>query len=176
MWSDTGGRGGAWAPEIVLDGGGRYPIYLARMSSPTTPGGGGHVILSALESRGSGVVGNPFINEGPVLIRGLDGQLHIVYSANGSWSDRYRLADLRLRAGGDPTYVWDWYKSSGCLFGSNRSTMMAVWGPTLSPRLRRCLRRSRPVPGGRSTGTSPRGPHAFKTGFGHLMTGKDSCG
>ena len=55
-----------------------------------------------------------------------------MYSANGSWSDQYCLAEVRLRAGGDPMYVWDWYKSNGCLFGSNRGTMMAGWDPTLS--------------------------------------------
>ncbi|MFI5837240.1 glycoside hydrolase family 43 protein [Micromonospora sp. NPDC051300] len=196
VWSDTRGRGGIWAPEIVLDGGRYYiyfalgagssrrmfvisstspdsgytaeqklalpddrwaidgslftfngqrwfvwsgwagdtnveqNIYLARMSSPTTPVGARHVISQPREPW-ERVVGNPFINEGPEPIRDPNGQLHIVYSANGSWSDQYCLADLRLRAGGDPTYVWDWYKSNGCLFGSNRSTMMPGWDPTL---------------------------------------------
>jgi hypothetical protein len=100
------------------------------MSSPTAPTGARHVISQPRESW-ERVVGNPFINESPEAIKDPDGKLHIVYSANGSWSDQYCLADLRLRAGGDPTYVWDWYKSNGCLFGSNRSTMMAGWDPTL---------------------------------------------
>ena len=26
--------------------------------------------------------------------------------------------------------MWDWYKSNGCLFGSDRATMMAGWEPT----------------------------------------------
>ncbi|WP_250030689.1 glycoside hydrolase family 43 protein [Paractinoplanes maris] len=106
-------------------------LYLARMSSPTTTTGARYVISQPRESW-ERVVGNPFINEGPEPIRDPNGQLHIVYSANGSWSDQYCLADLRLRAGGDPTYVWDWYKSNGCQFGSNRATMMAGWDPTLS--------------------------------------------
>jgi GH43 family beta-xylosidase len=196
IWTDTRGRGGIWAPEIVrynnryyiyfalgpgaerrmfvissttadsgygtetqvalpgnrwaIDGapftfnGQRYfvwsgwagttnveqNLYIARMSSPTTATGERYIISQPRESW-ERVVGNPYINESPEPIRDPNGQLHIVYSANGSWSDQYCLADLRLRAGGDPTYVWDWYKSNGCLFGSNRATMMTGWDPTL---------------------------------------------
>jgi GH43 family beta-xylosidase len=196
VWSDTGGLGEVWAPELTVDSG-RYYIYFAagtgaahrmyvissatadsgysgatqlalpdnkwaidgtlftfngqrwfvwsgwaadtdveqnlyitRMSSPTTPTGARYIISQPRESW-ERVVGNPYINEGPEAIRDPNGQLHIVYSTNGSWSDQYCLGDLRLRSGGDPTYVWDWYKSNGCLFGSNRSTMMSGWDPTL---------------------------------------------
>jgi GH43 family beta-xylosidase len=116
-----------WAGDTNVE----QNLYIARMSNPTTPTGGRTVISQPRESW-ERVVGNPFINEGPEAIRDPDGRLHIVYSANGSWSDQYCLADLRLRAGGDPAYVWDWYKSNGCLFGSNRATMMAGWDPTLT--------------------------------------------
>ncbi|WP_031081221.1 glycoside hydrolase family 43 protein [Streptomyces sp. NRRL WC-3549] len=105
-------------------------LYIARMSSPTTPAGARYVISQPREGW-ERVVGDPFVNEGPEAVKDPNGQLHLTYSANGSWSDRYCLADLRLRAGGDPTYVWDWYKSNGCLFGSERSTMMPGWDPTL---------------------------------------------
>ena len=115
-----------WAGDTDIE----QNLYVARMSSPTTVTGGRYVISQPRESW-ERVVGNPFINEAPEPIRDPDGRLHIVYSANGSWSDQYCLADLRLRAGGDPAYVWDWYKSNGCLFGSHRATMMAGWDPTL---------------------------------------------
>jgi GH43 family beta-xylosidase len=115
-----------WAGDTNVE----QNLYIARMSSPTTPTGARYVISQPRESW-ERVVGNPYINESPEAIRDPNGQLHITYSANGSWSEQYCLADLRLRAGGDPTYVWDWYKSNGCLFGSNRATMMAGWDPTL---------------------------------------------
>jgi GH43 family beta-xylosidase len=115
-----------WAGDTNVE----QNLYIARMSSPTTVTGGRYVISQPRESW-ERVVGNPYINEAPEPVRDPNGQLHVVYSANGSWSDQYCLADLRLRAGGDPTYVWDWYKSNGCLFGSNRATMMAGWDPTL---------------------------------------------
>ncbi|MGC5038613.1 glycoside hydrolase family 43 protein [Streptomyces sp. DT190] len=115
-----------WAGDTNVE----QNLYIARMSSPTTPTGARYVISQPREPW-ERVVGNPFINEGPEPIKDPNGQLHIVYSANGSWSDQYCLADLRLRAGGDPTYVWDWYKSNGCLFGSHRATMMSGWDPTL---------------------------------------------
>jgi GH43 family beta-xylosidase len=115
-----------WAGDTNVE----QNLYIARMSSPTTPTGGRSIISQPRESW-ERVVGNPYINEGPEAIKDPNGQLHIVYSANGSWSEQYCLADLRLRSGGDPTYVWDWYKSNGCLFGSNGATMMNGWDPTL---------------------------------------------
>ncbi|PSL52662.1 GH43 family beta-xylosidase [Saccharothrix carnea] len=105
-------------------------LYIARMSDPLTPVGNRYVISQPREPW-ERVVGNPYINEAPEVIKDPNGQLHVTYSANGSWSEQYCVADLRLRAGGDPTYVWDWYKSNGCLFGSNRATMMSGWDPTL---------------------------------------------
>ncbi|XVU27647.1 glycoside hydrolase family 43 protein [Actinoplanes sp. CA-054009] len=115
-----------WAGDTNVE----QNIYIAKMSSPYAATGARFIISQPREGW-ERVVGHPFINEGPEPIRDPDGRLHIVYSANGSWSDQYCLADLRLRAGGDPTYVWDWYKSNGCLFGSNRATMMPGWDPTL---------------------------------------------
>ncbi|MCX5401690.1 glycoside hydrolase family 43 protein [Streptomyces sp. NBC_00102] len=114
-----------WAGDTNVE----QNLYIARMSSPTTPTGARYVISQPRESW-ERVVGNPYINEAPEAIKDPNGQLHIVYSANGSWSDQYCLAEVRLRAGGDPTYVWDWYKSNGCLFGSNGSTMNPGWDPT----------------------------------------------
>ncbi|MFJ5876678.1 glycoside hydrolase family 43 protein [Streptomyces sp. S1] len=115
-----------WAGDTNVE----QNLYIARMSSPTTPTGARYVISQPREPW-ERVVGNPYINESPEAIKDPNGQLHVVYSANGSWSDRYCLADLRLRAGGDPTHVWDWYKSNGCLFGSHRDAMMSGWDPTL---------------------------------------------
>jgi GH43 family beta-xylosidase len=108
-----------WAGDTNIE----QNLYIARMSNPTTPAGGRFIISQPREGW-ERVVGNPFINEAPQAIKDPNGQLHIVYSANGSWSDQYCIADLRLRPGGDPTYVWDWYKSNGCLFGSNPATMI----------------------------------------------------
>ncbi|WUR76944.1 glycoside hydrolase family 43 protein [Streptomyces pseudogriseolus] len=106
-------------------------LYLARMNSPTAATGDRYVISQPREPW-ERVVGNPYINEAPQPVVDPSGRLHVVYSANGSWSDKYCIADLRLRAGGDPTYVWDWYKSNGCLFGSHAPSMMTGWTPTVN--------------------------------------------
>ncbi|WP_433211882.1 glycoside hydrolase family 43 protein [Dactylosporangium sp. CS-047395] len=115
-----------WAGDTNVE----QNLYIARMSSPTA-GTGARYVISQPREAWERTVGNPFINEGPEPILDPNGQLHITYSANGSWSNKYCIADLRLRAGGDPTYVWDWYKSNGCLFGSYQPNMMAGWDATL---------------------------------------------
>ncbi|POS78616.1 alpha-N-arabinofuranosidase 2 [Diaporthe helianthi] len=104
-------------------------LYICRMNSPTQPTGDRYIISQPRESWEQG--DNPRINEAPEIIIDPNGQLHVVYSANGSWSSKYCLADLRLRKGGDPTYAWDWYKSNGCLFGSHQDRMMQGWDATL---------------------------------------------
>lgn len=108
---------------------GEQSLYTCRMKSPTEPTGSRYIISQPRESWELG--DSPTINEGPEAVVDPNGQLHIVYSANGSWNSKYCLADLRLRKGGDPTYVWDWYKSNGCLFGSHQDRMMTGWDATL---------------------------------------------
>lgn len=105
-------------------------LYLCKMNSPTEATGKRFIISQPREGW-ERVDGSPYINEGPEAIIDPNGQLHIVYSANGSWGTKYCLADLRLRKGGDPTYVWDWYKSNGCLFGSHQNNMMKGWDATV---------------------------------------------
>ncbi|KAI3390509.1 hypothetical protein diail_9486 [Diaporthe ilicicola] len=104
-------------------------LYICRMDSPTAPAGQRYIISQPRETWEQG--DSPLVNEGPEAIVDPNGQLHIVYSANGSWDNKYCLADLRLRKDGDPTYVWDWYKSNGCLFGSHQDRMMQGWDETL---------------------------------------------
>jgi len=115
-----------WAGDTNVE----QNLYIARMSNPTTVTGARYII-SRPRDRWERSVGNPYINEGPQPIKDPNGQLHIVYSANGSWSTDYCLGDLRLRSGGDPTNARDWYKSNGCLFGAKKSLLMKGSNATL---------------------------------------------
>ncbi|CAJ2502788.1 Uu.00g101820.m01.CDS01 [Anthostomella pinea] len=105
-------------------------LYICKMNSPTEPTGSRTIISQPREKWETG--DKPAVNEGPEVIVDPDGQLHIVYSANGSWGDKYCIAELRLKKDGDPTKIWDWYKSNGCLFGSHQDRMMDGWSATQS--------------------------------------------
>lgn len=112
---------------------GEQNLYIARMNTPTSTTGARFIISQPREGWEQADPSPPTrVNEAPEPVVDPSGQLHIVYSANGSWAANYCLADLRLSSGGDPTNVWAWYKSNGCLFGSNRSLMMSGWDPTLN--------------------------------------------
>ena len=78
---------------------GEQTLFIARMSNPTTVTGARYVISQPREWWEK-VDPNPptRVNEGPQVVIDPNGQLHIVYSANGSWDTNYCLADLRLRA------------------------------------------------------------------------------
>ncbi|AXG79191.1 hydrolase [Streptomyces paludis] len=118
-----------WSGWSKATNGSEQNLYIVKMSGPTTPTGPRYIISQPRESW-ERKVGKPYINEAPIPLKDPEGLLHIVYSANGSWSDQYCLGELRLRKGGNPTYIWDWYKSNGCLFGSNPATMMKGWPAT----------------------------------------------
>ena len=127
MFKYEGERWFAWSGWHT-DGDGMQGIYLSRMSSPTEATGPRYLISQPREPW-EHVDGE--VNEGPEVIVDPNGQLHIVYSTNGSWGSKYCLADLRLKEGGNPEMMWDWYKSNGCLFGSHQENMMNGWDATL---------------------------------------------
>ncbi|KAF2012910.1 glycoside hydrolase family 43 protein [Aaosphaeria arxii CBS 175.79] len=105
-------------------------LYICKMTSPTQPTGARYLISQPAEPSWEQADGSR-INEGPEPILDPEGRLHIAYSANGSWGTKYCIADLRLKKGGNPLQLWDWFKSNGCLFGSYAERMMSGWTPTV---------------------------------------------
>lgn len=98
-------------------------IFIARLN----PSGGveaPRVVIGSPDQSWENIADEtPSINEGPPTIVDPAGQLHIVYSANGSWGPDYCLADLRLNVGADPLDATAWLDSGGCLFGANKETL-----------------------------------------------------
>lgn len=88
-------------------------IYLARMRDPWTLDSG-VVVLSRPELSWE-TQGGP-VNEGPQVLLNPAGEVLIVYSASGCWTDDYALGLLRLRSGGNPMQLADWTKSPQPVF------------------------------------------------------------
>ncbi len=91
-------------------------LYIAEMDGPTRIASERIKISSpefSWEKQGAGN-GLPTINEGPQVLR-RQGQVFIIYSASGSWSDYYCLGMLELK-GDDPLLESSWSKNEQPVF------------------------------------------------------------
>lgn len=127
-----------WAIDgtvLVLDNGSKYFIwsgwegfenvqqnlYIAMMNTPWSISGE-RVCISAPEHEWERI-GSPYINEAPQVLK-REGQLHIIYSASGSWTDDYCLGQLTYM-GGDVLKKGSWVKKAQPVFSKTPS----VFGP-----------------------------------------------
>ncbi len=98
----------------------RQNIYIAKMKNPWTIGSR-RVMISTPAYDWEKVGAPPAINEGPEALINPGGDLFIVYSASGCWTENYSLGLLRLKPGSDPLDSAGWVKNSHPVFISNPS-------------------------------------------------------
>lgn len=91
-------------------------LYIARMKDPFTLEGNA-VVLSKPEL-GWERIGGP-VNEAPQVLKNKAGDVFLVYSASGCWTDDYALGMLSLKRGGNPMVAADWDKSAQPVFTKN---------------------------------------------------------
>ena len=102
-------------------------LHLRKMSSPTEFDGGSVMICEAEYDweKVPPYVGDSTIVEGPFFVRSPDKKRQfILYSANGCWSDCYRLGVLEYTGGecGDMMKKENWKKAPEYIFGSGNGT------------------------------------------------------
>lgn len=108
---------------------GAQNIYIARMKNPWSLTGN-RVMLSQPDRvwEMHGDIGdwertdNPphvNVNEGPVALQNPGGDLFLIYSASGCWTDYYGLGYLRLKKWGNPMNPAHWTKSDTAIFCTN---------------------------------------------------------
>ncbi len=102
----------------------RQDIYIAPMENPWTVYGE-RVELSRPDYNWE-KIGEPHVNEGPQFLQNPDGQLFLIYSASGSWTDDYKLGMLTF-TGTDPLNPNAWEKHPEPLFVKDPN--VAVFGP-----------------------------------------------
>jgi GH43 family beta-xylosidase len=101
-------------------------IYIARMTTPWTLGTA-RTLLSSPQYSWEMAGSPPAVNEAPQILTNAAGQVFIIYSASGCWTDDYSLGMLTLKAGGDPMQTADWTKRATPVF--TKSTTNAAYGP-----------------------------------------------
>lgn len=98
-------------------------LYIAEMSDPMTISSE-RVELSRPTYDWESLGAPPSINEGPQILMKKD-QIHIVYSASGSWTDFYQLGLLSAPSDADLMDPDTWTKQEEPVFSSNED----VFGP-----------------------------------------------
>lgn len=102
----------------------RQDIYIAKMENPWTVSGE-RVELSRPEFDWE-KIGEPHVNEGPQFLQNPDGQMFMIYSASGSWTDDYKLGMLTF-TGTDPLNPEHWEKGTEPVFVKDPT--VSVFGP-----------------------------------------------
>ena len=103
------------------DDNGRQDLYIAPMSNPWTISG--NRVLIARPEYAWEKIHWPEVNEGPQIVE-RNGEIHIIYSASGSWTDDYCLGRVTL-TGSDPLDANSWTKHNVPVFYRT----MHVFGP-----------------------------------------------
>ncbi|WP_187263316.1 glycoside hydrolase family 43 protein [Pontibacter beigongshangensis] len=98
-------------------------LYIARMTNPWTLEGE-RVMLSEPVYPWER---NGLVNEGPQVLKNKAGQVFLIYSASGCWTDDYALGMLTLKEGGDPLKPADWTKKPNPVF--SKSPAGNAYGP-----------------------------------------------
>jgi len=100
-------------------------LYIASMVNPWTLESSRVLISSpnyAWEQ-----VGLPSVNEGPEVLKNNAGEVFVIYSASGCWTDDYALGMLTLKNGGDPLKAADWTKKNTPVFSKKPES--SAYGP-----------------------------------------------
>lgn len=90
-------------------------LYISEMSSPTEVKKDALRVLISSPEFGWEKIGNPLINEGPQILKSEKGEVFLVYSASGSWTDSYCLGMLKL-TGKNPMDAAAWQKYTEPVF------------------------------------------------------------
>ncbi|MFY7838908.1 MAG: family 43 glycosylhydrolase [Lacibacter sp.] len=84
-------------------------LYIARMSNPWTLETARQLLSSSdydWEKKG----GTQWVNEGPQALKNINGNVFVIYSASGCWTDDYALGQLSLKKDSDPLIKSNWTK------------------------------------------------------------------
>ena len=95
-------------------------IYIARMSNPwtlETP----RSLLSTSQYDWEKIGGSQWVNEGPEILQNSSGNIFLVYSASGCWTDDYALGLMALQKESDPLLAASWTKVPTPVFTKNPS-------------------------------------------------------
>lgn len=123
-WTSETGRGSADAAQ---------DIRIAKLQNPYTVIGNGNIICVseyAWETKGyayNATTGASYakVVEGATAVYGDNGEIMIIYSASGYWTNYYCLATLTLTPGADPLLKSSWTKSEEPVF----TRQNGIFGP-----------------------------------------------